>query len=104
MCNRRSSNDFVLIRHRLLVEAGRLSLLLRFTDLTKVILDALANVRLKEPEYLLEVRLIQAEYMVRSLGEAEQLYNKSSVDVRGTSIEIRNIHSSFSRHVFVRLN
>ena len=38
---------FSLLRHRLLVEAGRLSLLLRFTDLTKVILDALANVRLK---------------------------------------------------------
>jgi hypothetical protein len=36
-----------LLRHRLLVEAGRLSLLLRYTDLTKVILDALANIRLK---------------------------------------------------------
>jgi hypothetical protein len=38
---------FNLIRHRLLIEAGRLSLLLRYTDLTKVILDALGNIRLK---------------------------------------------------------
>jgi len=84
------------------VETGRLSLLLRYTDLTKVILDALTNIRLKvkkkrdkrttficlffvqEPEYLLEVRLIQAEYMVKSLGESEQLYSKSSVEVRRT--------------------
>ncbi len=42
------SNVFFLnlIRHRLLIEAGRLSLLLRYTDLTKVILDALGNIRL----------------------------------------------------------
>ena len=40
-------------------------------------------VRFKEPEYLLEVRLLQAEYMVKSLGENEQLYSKSSVDVGG---------------------
>jgi len=91
-----------MYRHRLLVETGRLSLLLRYTDLTKVILDALTNIRLKvkkkrdkrttficlffvqEPEYLLEVRLIQAEYMVKSLGESEQLYSKSSVEVRRT--------------------
>jgi hypothetical protein len=72
---------FFLYRHRLLVEAGRLSLLLRYPDLTKVILDALANIRLKEPEYLLEVRLLQAEYMVNSVGESEQLYSKSSVEV-----------------------
>ena len=39
--------NFVCFRHRLLVEAGRLSLLLRYTDLTKVILDALSNIRLK---------------------------------------------------------
>jgi hypothetical protein len=87
-------------RHRLLTEAGRLSLLLRYTDLTRVILDALSNIRLKvgkeeeeedlrfifyfikEPEYLLEVRLLQAEYMVKSLGDNEQLYSKSSVEVR----------------------
>jgi len=91
-----------MYRHQLLVETGRLSLLLRYTDLTKVILDALTNIRLKvkkkrdkrttficlffvqEPEYLLEVRLIQAEYMVKSLGESEQLYSKSSVEVRRT--------------------
>ncbi len=35
----------------------------------------------QEPEYLYEVRLLQAEYMVKSLGENEQSYNKSSVDV-----------------------
>ena len=34
-------------RHRLLIDAGRLSLLIRHTDLTKVILDALTEVRLK---------------------------------------------------------
>ncbi len=84
-------------RHRLLIEAGRLSLLIRYTDLTKVILDAFENIRLKvklnkqkkkfffvlkEPEYLFEVRLLQADYMVKNLGENEQLYNKSSVEVR----------------------
>jgi hypothetical protein len=42
------SIEFIyLIRHRLLIEAGRLSLLLRYIDLTKVILDALGNIRLK---------------------------------------------------------
>ena len=106
------------------MDVGRLSLLLRFTDLTKVVLDALANVRLKvsqtpsflgakkmtvlfqEPEYLLEARLIQAEYMVKSLGDAEQLYNKSSVDVRRISLSIRKARCSLgsSRHVFARLN
>ncbi|CAF3399137.1 unnamed protein product [Rotaria socialis] len=75
-------------KHRLLIESGRLSLLLRYTDLTKVILDALANIRLKEPEYLLEVRLIQAEYMIKNLGENEQLYSKSSVDTRIRAIEL----------------
>ncbi|CAF0762870.1 unnamed protein product [Rotaria sordida] len=75
-------------KHRLLVEAGGLSLLLRYTDLTKVILEALSNIRLKEPEFLLEVRLLQAEYMVKSLGENEQLYNKSSVDTRIRAIEL----------------
>ncbi|CAF4907544.1 unnamed protein product, partial [Rotaria sp. Silwood1] len=75
-------------KHRLLIEAGRLSLLLRYTDLTKVILEALSNIRLKEPEYLLEVRLLQAEYMVKSLGENEQLYSKSSVDTRIRAIEL----------------
>ena len=93
--------DSFVFRHRLLVEAGRISLLLRYTDLTKVILDELANIRLKvidhianklehfslffflkEPEYLLEVRLLEAEYMVKSLGESEELYSKSLVDVR----------------------
>jgi hypothetical protein len=59
-----------LLRHRLLVEAGRLSLLNYFIFI------------LKEPEYLLEVRLLQAEYMVKSLGENEQLYSKSSVEVK----------------------
>ncbi|CAF1356153.1 unnamed protein product [Adineta steineri] len=75
-------------KHRLLNETGRLSLLLRYTDLTKVILEALGNIRLKEPEYLLEVRLLQAEYMVKSLGENEELYNKSSVEIRIRAIEL----------------
>ncbi|UJR28166.1 hypothetical protein I4U23_009420 [Adineta vaga] len=75
-------------KHRLLVEAGRLSLLLHYTDLTKVILDELANIRLKEPEYLLEVRLLQAEYMVKSLGENEELYSKSLVDIRIRAIDL----------------
>ncbi|CAF4079310.1 unnamed protein product, partial [Rotaria magnacalcarata] len=41
-----------------------------------------------EPEYLLEVRLIQAEYMIKSLGENEQLYSKSSVETRIRAIEL----------------
>ena len=93
-------NLFVRDRHRLLIEAGRISLILRCTDLTKVILDALGEIRFKvifdqskqnnfhnsflfdqEPEFLLEVRLLQAEYMVKNLGDQEELYNKSAVDV-----------------------
>jgi len=110
-----------LLRHRLLVEAGRLSLLLRYTDLTKVILDALANIRLKviaikkkilnyficvlkEPEYLLEVRLLQAEYMVKSLGESEQLYSKSSVEVKRIFCFYLLKLLFYSRFVFELLN
>ena len=110
-------------RHRLLVDAGRLSLLVSYTDLTKVILDALGDVRLKvrveeytpswtlcfsfekEPEYLLEVRLIQADYMVKHLGDNEQLYNKSSVDVIKRDWLSRVDQTSFSfRHACERLN
>ncbi|CAF0931723.1 unnamed protein product, partial [Adineta ricciae] len=75
-------------KHRLLVEAGRISLLLRYTDLTKVILDELANIRLKEAEYLLEVRLLEAEYTVKSLGESEELYSKRLVDIRIRAIDL----------------
>jgi hypothetical protein len=47
ICLVKNIYKFSVFRHRLLVEAGRLSLLLCYTDLTKVILDALANIRLK---------------------------------------------------------
>ncbi|CAF1033824.1 unnamed protein product, partial [Didymodactylos carnosus] len=75
-------------KHSLLLELGRLSLLIHYTDLTKVVIDALMTIRLKEADRHLEVTLLQADYLVKHLGENEETYIKSSFDTRMRAIEM----------------
>ncbi|XP_062591392.1 cilia- and flagella-associated protein 46-like [Saccostrea cucullata] len=71
----------------LLVELARFCVELDFPDLAQNCVDHMKTCVVKDPSFYLELEFLQCELMVRSLGDKQETFNKSVVDLRIQAIK-----------------
>nr|XP_022339451.1 cilia- and flagella-associated protein 46-like isoform X3 [Crassostrea virginica] len=74
-------------RPYLLLELARFCVELEFPDLAQDCVDHMKTCVVKDPSFYLELEFLQCELMVRSLGEKQESFNKSVVDLRLQAIK-----------------
>ncbi|XP_052099636.1 cilia- and flagella-associated protein 46-like isoform X4 [Mytilus californianus] len=74
-------------RPYLLLELARFCLELDFPDLAQDCVDQMKNSNVKDPGFFLELEFLQSDLTVKSLGDKQESYQKSSVDVRLQAIK-----------------
>ncbi|XP_041368339.1 cilia- and flagella-associated protein 46-like isoform X2 [Gigantopelta aegis] len=74
-------------RPYLLLELARFCLELDFADLAESCIENTKTCIIKEPSFYLELEFLQCELMVRSLGDKQESYQKSVVEVRLQAIK-----------------
>ncbi|XP_065923991.1 cilia- and flagella-associated protein 46 isoform X6 [Magallana gigas] len=74
-------------RPYLLLELARFCIELEFPDLAQDCVDHMKTCVVKDPSFYLELEFLQCELMVRSLGDKQESFNKSVVDLRLQAIK-----------------
>ncbi|XP_056005172.1 cilia- and flagella-associated protein 46-like isoform X7 [Ostrea edulis] len=74
-------------RPYLLLELARFCVELEFSDLAQDCVDHMKTCVVKDPSFYLELEFLQCELMVRSLGDKQETFNKSVVDLRIQAIK-----------------